>query len=95
MGQGLDPAPATVPLPAGAQTEPATRAHPVRHGGDFYGRAADLMADNPPAPADTAIQSDASRLGIQPGTPVDIAAGAGAPMGVADLDRPFRCSEGA
>ena len=42
--------------------------------GDFYGRAAALMADNPPAAADAPAVERLARLGVRVGEPVDLAA---------------------
>ena len=71
-GESWSP-PAEVPVPAGANTPPPLERVQTMDAGDFYGRLARLMKDNPPAPADGKIRKTLRSVGIEPGKDFDIA----------------------
>ncbi len=73
LGQwGTDWAPpARAPGPAVVQAGQPVEVVRAMTAEQFYGRAAALMADNPPAPGDSKAVARLSRLGVRPGDEVD------------------------
>jgi hypothetical protein len=65
--------PDRVPVPAGldTQTPPVQRIQKMT-AGEFFGRFARLMKDNPPADADAPMLAKLKRLGLEPGKDFDI-----------------------
>ena len=71
-GQPYTP-PARVPVPAGLDTKtPPVQRIQNMDAGEFFGRFARLMKDNPPAAADAPMVKKLARLGIEPGKDFDI-----------------------
>jgi hypothetical protein len=58
----------------GTDTAPPLERVQAMHAGTFFGRAAGLMKDNPPASADTSMVKTLRSVGIEPGKDFDIAA---------------------
>jgi hypothetical protein len=71
-GQPYTP-PARVPVPAGLDTGmPPVQRIQKMDAGDFFGRLARLMKDNPPAAADGPMLKKLARLGLEPGKDFEI-----------------------
>ena len=65
--------PAVVPVPAGLDTKtPPVQRVQKMDAGEFFGRFARLMKDNPPAPADAPMVGKLKGLGIEPGKDFEI-----------------------
>jgi hypothetical protein len=65
--------PALVPVPAGLDTTtPPVQRIRNMDAGEFFGRLARLMRDNPPAAADATMVAKLKRLAIEPGRDFDI-----------------------
>jgi hypothetical protein len=65
--------PAEVPVPAGTETTPPLERVQKMDAGAFFGRFAQLMKDNPPAPADAPMLETLKAIGIEAGKDFDIA----------------------
>ena len=65
--------PAEVPVAPGADTPPPLERVQKMDAGEFFGRFARLMEDNPPAPADGKMVKTLKAVGIEPGKDFDIA----------------------
>ena len=86
-GQDWSP-PTEVPVPAGTDPTPPLERLPSMDAGTFYGRFAELMKDNPPAPDDAKMVSTLAALGIVPGQAFDI--GSAGPATARALRRSMR-----